>query len=117
MRNLKRNQQKIYIANLTENITDEWGNPAKDYGAPEPYMISISPNTGETIYNGFGTELDYDRTMVTTDLDCPINEYTRLWIDADPETEPYNFEVKRKAPNLNQVLYAIKKVEVSFEND
>lgn len=115
MRNLKRNQQKIYIANLTENQVDEWGNVGKGYGEPYPYMISVSPNTGETIQNGFGTSFEYDRTMVTTDKNCPINEYTRIWIGIDP-SEPHNFEVKKKAENLNHIAYAIKKVEVSFEN-
>lgn len=114
MRNLKRNQQLIYYSNLTEDSVDEWGNIGKDYGTPKTYMISVSPNTGETAYSGFGVSLEYDRTMVTTDMQCPINEYSRLWIGIEP-TEPHNFEVRKKAPNLNQILFAVQQVEVSFE--
>lgn len=116
MRNLKRNQQLIYYSNLTDEQLDEWGNKGSGYGLPQPYKISVSPNTGETAYSGFGVSLEYDRTMVTTDMQCPINEYSRLWIGIEP-TEPHNFEVRKKAPNLNQILYAIQQVEVSFEKN
>jgi hypothetical protein len=116
MRNLKRNQQKIYYSNLTEESVDEWGNVGKGYGEPQEYKISISPNTGETSYSGFGTQFDYDRTMVTTDIQCPINEYSHLWIGIEP-TEPHNFEVRKKAPNLNHIAYAIQQVEVSIEKE
>jgi len=116
MRNLKRNQQKIYYSNLSENTVDEWGNQSSGYGEPQEIMISVSPNVGETNQYGFGTQLEYDRTMVTTDLNCPIDEFTRLWIGIKP-TEPYNFKVKRKASNLNQIAYAIQQVEVSFEKN
>ena len=75
MRNLKRNQQMIYYSNLTEECKDEWGNDSCGYGEPQKLMISVSPNTGKTNQYGFGTHLEYDRTMVTTDLNCPINEY------------------------------------------
>lgn len=116
MRNLKRNQQMIYYSNLTEECKDEWGNDSCGYGEPQKLMISVSPNTGKTNQYGFGTHLEYDRTMVTTDLNCSINEYTRLWIGIEP-TEVYNFKVCRKAVNLNHIAYAIKQVEVSFEKN
>lgn len=114
MRNLKRNQQKIYYSNLSDEIVDEWGNKGKGYSNPKLYRISISPNTGETNYSGFGTQLEYDRTMTTANLDCPINEFSHLWIGIDT-SKPHNFEVRKKATNLNQILYAIQQVEVSFE--
>ncbi len=112
MRNLLRNQQTIYYSNLTEDAVDEWGNACREYESPQPYKISVAPNTGETVYSGFGTALEYDRTMTTTDKNCPINEFTRLWIGISP-TEPHNFEVKKKAENLNQIAFAVKQVEVS----
>lgn len=113
MRNLMRNQQKIYYSNLTAETTDEWNNKSYDYGVPQPYKISVAPNTGETSYSGFGTAFEYDRTMTTTDKKCPINEYSRLWIGIEP-TEPHNFEVRKKAENINQIAFAIKQVEVGF---
>lgn len=116
MRNLKRNQQKIYYSNLTEESVDEWGNQSNGYGKPQELMISVSPNVGETSLYGFGTQLEYDRTMVTSDMNCPINEFSRLWVGIEP-TEPYNFKVCKKATNLNQIAYAIQQVEVSFEKN
>ena len=115
MRNLKRNQQKIYYQNLSDTeVTDEWGNSVKGYsGDPIGYMISVSANSGEASVNGFGTELNYDRTMSTTDKSCPINEYSRLWIVADT-SKPHDFEVIKVAKSLNQILYAIKQVDISI---
>lgn len=84
MRDAARNQVKIWYA--LRNVSsekDEWGN-TKDvttYSAPEELKISISANKGEASAQAFGADLQYDREMVTHNMSCPIDEYSRLWID------------------------------------
>lgn len=127
MRDLKRNQKTIYYKLLIgkEDILDEDGNISGDYnpiyGDLKCIEISVSANKGTSETNAFGTDLDYDRTLSTSDVSCEIDEYTILWLDdANPTStltpDPYNYYVVKKAVSLNQIVYAIKKVDVSNVN-
>ena len=116
MRDLKRNQQKIWYA--LRNIvvaTDEWGNTedVKTYGEPIPYEISISGNKGQASEQAFGVDLEYDREMSTHDLTCPMDEFTHLWLDGRSPNDTHNYVVKAVSRTLNCVRYAVKKVDVS----
>ena len=116
MRDLKRNQQTIWYSLL--NISageDEWGNTEdiKTYSIPRPMNISISANKGEASEQAFGTDLKYDREMSTHDMNCPIDEYTHLWLDGKNITEKHNYIVKAVSKSLNCIRYAIEKVNVS----
>ena len=117
MRDLKRNQQPIYYALLVKSKgVDEWGNEVETngYSDPERLLISRSANKGETAAQAFGADLQYDLEMSTHDMNCPIDEFSRVWIDRNP-TEPHNYEVAAVSKSLNCVRYAIKRVNVSYE--
>jgi hypothetical protein len=84
MRDCSKNKVKIWYA--LRNViaeSDDWGNTkeATTYGHPQEYEISLSANKGEASAQAFGADLKYDREMVTYDTSCPIDEYSRLWID------------------------------------
>ena len=116
MRNLKRNQQTIWYSLLSVSTgEDEWGNTEdiKDYGEVSSINICVSANKGEVNEQAFGTDLDYDREMITHDMDCPIDEYTHLWIDGRDTDKTHNYIVKAVSKSLNCIKYAIKKVNVS----
>ena len=116
MRDLKRNQQTIWYSLLNVSAgEDEWGNTEdiKTYGIPLPIKISISANIGEASQQAFGTDLKYDREMSTHDMNCPIDEYTHLWIDGRSTEETHNYIVKAVSKSLNCIRYAIEKVNVS----
>lgn len=112
MRGLQRNQRAIYYANLSETTTDGWGNTSKSYGSPQLLKIPVSVERGEASPQGFGDELNYVREMVTHDMSCPVNEYSRLWIDISTD-KPYNYRVKRVSRSLNCIVYALERVDVS----
>ena len=113
MRNLKLDEALIYYSNLTSDSTDEWGNEGvAGYSEPEPIFMCLSPNKGSINACGFGASINYDREMVTTDTDCPINEYTRLWIDTNI-TESHDYEVVKVAKSRGAIRYAIKGVDVN----
>ena len=116
MRDLKRNSQRIWYSLLNvEADTDEWGNTEdiKVYGEPIPIDITVSANKGEASQQAFGVELKYDREMSTHDMNCPIDEYSHLWIDVVDITGPHNYIVKAVSKSLNCIRYAIEKVNVS----
>ena len=116
MRDLKRNQQTIWYSLLNVSAgEDEWGNTedVKTYGDPIPMHISVSGNKGEASAQAFGADLNYDREMSTHDMNCPIDEYTHLWIDGRDTADTHNYIVKAVSKTLNCIRYAIKKVDVS----
>lgn len=116
MRDLKRDRQTIWYSLLNVSTdTDEWGNTEdiKTYGAPIQMIIGISANKGEASQQAFGTDLKYDREMITHDTDCPIDEYTHLWIDGRTTEQTHNYIVKAVSKSPNCIKFAIEKVNVS----
>lgn len=112
MRGLRRNETVIYFANFSVSETDEWGNEAQGYGAPRQYRIAVSAETGGITQNAFGDSLNYSRQMITHNMDCPINENSRLWINNDV-SQPHDYKVARVSRSLNCIVYLIERVNVS----
>lgn len=116
MRDLKRNQQDVWYSLLNVSTdSDEWGNTTdvKTYGNPILAKMSLSANKGEASAQAFGADLSYDREMSTHDMNCPIDEYSRLWIDGRDTNETHNYIVKAVSKSLNCIRYAIERVNVS----
>ncbi len=116
MRDLKRNQQTLWYSLLNVSVAeDEWGNTdnIKSYGTPIQTRMSISANRGEASAQPFGADLNYDREMSTHDMNCPIDEYTHLWLDGRNPADTHNYEVAAVSRSLNCIRYAIKRVNVS----
>ncbi len=116
MRDSEKNKVKIFYALRNVNSEkDAWGN-TKDittYGEPLELKISVSPNKGEASAQAFGTDLKYDREMVTHDMSCPIDEYSHLWLDGRSIKETHNYEVAAVSKSLNCIRYAIRQVDLS----
>jgi hypothetical protein len=117
MLSLTQNKQTIYYA-LYENRTDiikdglKTGSKEKTYSDPVAFRCNVSPARGVADEEQFGINTDYDRTIVTTVMDCPIQEDSILWVGI-PTTEAHNYRVIRKAVSLNSIVYAIKEVSKS----
>lgn len=134
MRDLKRNQRKLYYATFIEkqpiykkddngNVVYLDGEPVETgqytngYSNPKELEISTSANKGSSEIDLFGTSLQYDRTLSTTNIDLDIDEYSVLWVDCKPVIKedgttdtPFDYKVKKVAPSLNQLVIAISKV-------
>ena len=87
------------------------------YHNPEEMTAYISAARGVSDTEQFGVSLDYERTIITDDMDCPINETSILWIDVVPEIDgegktatPNDYKVVKVAKSINYISYAIKKV-------
>ena len=116
MRDSEKNKVLIlYALRNVRAMEDEWGNTnnVTTYGDPQTLKISVSANKGEASSQAFGADLKYDREMVTHDMSCPIDEYSRLWLDGRTKEETHNYEVIAVSKSLNCIRYAIRRVNVS----
>lgn len=127
MRSLDRNKQKIYYSLYSSKtpILDEYGNQTGEYettyATPVALDINVSAARGTSDVEQFGINLNYTKSMVTNDLNCPIDETTRLWVGKDAfETveevttvTPHNYVVVSVAKSINSITYAIKEVSVT----
>lgn len=120
MKLLARNKTTIRYALYEgkEVVTDEHGYKTgqirRRYSEPVSYKCYVTAARGEAQADMFGVNLNYQKTLVC-EVDCPIDENSILWIDkADGE---HDYVVVRKAKSLNFITYAIRKVEVSAEQN
>jgi len=117
VRTLLRNKREFYYALY---LGDEpvlvngqrTGEHHACYSEPIFCLANISPATGAVAYRLFGTSLEYDSVITTDDTAIPIDEFSYLWIYADPDQAP-DYTVKRIAKSLNSVAIAISKTNVS----
>ena len=115
MRDLRRNQQTIWYATYlgkAEKLTPQGiptGQQEPQYAEPVSAKVSISASRGSAEVEMLGKDVEYDRTITTVQA-LPIDEYSKVWIDKTPADGDANYTVQRKAPNLNQHVWALKKV-------
>mgnify|MGYP001050067271 FL=1 len=136
MRGLKRNQKTLYYQLYQNNVpiyeTDLDGNIVTDpitgeplltgetkvgYSAPVEFRANVSANRGESSSDPFGIDLLYDKTMVSCDMDLPIDELSVLLVDKKPEFDAdgnlantADYKIVKVGKSLNSALYAIKKI-------
>ena len=124
MRTLDRNKTEFYYAlNLgKKEIIDDQGRHTAEYvtsySAWKPYKANVSAAKGESEAELFGNDVQYDRVIVTDDINCPIDENTVLAIDIAPNVRDtaavlpvFDYVVTRRAKSLNIVSYAVAKVK------
>ena len=143
MRGLRRNQRILHYQLYQEHIpayeTDLDGNIIYDpvtgeplltgetkvgYADPVEFRANVSANRGESSSDPFGIDLSYDKTMVSCDMELPIDELSVLFVDKNPEFDvdgnlanSADYKVVKVAKSLNSALYAIKKITEGTEHD
>ena len=120
MRMLERNKQRFfYSLYLGESRARDFnGNFQPEYSPAKSFRASVSSAKGTAQTEQFGTSLDYDRVIITDDMTCPFDEQTILFIDIAPKFDETgrplgDYFVKRVARSLNNISYAISKVDMS----
>lgn len=137
MRNLLKNQQKLWYSTYADQITiyerDENGDIIYDeidgeelpriiaekagYNNPVSFYANISAAKGSSDEEVFGVALDYTKTIATTDMTLPITETSLIWFETEPifnddgtiDEGSADYAVVAVARSLNNVVYAIKK--------
>lgn len=133
MRCLARNKCTFFYAlhNGQTELIDEYGNATGQYKVaytdPVETKGNISAAQGEMQTRQFGESETYDKVIVLDDPNVPIDEYSILWVDSQPELTvkgqlaiddrgevktPHDYIVKKVARSLNSVSIAISKVTV-----
>lgn len=125
MRCMTRNKSVFYYSpyeGKTE-IKDEYGNATGEYeviyGKPIKAYGNISAAQGEIQSRQFGESESYDKVIVLDKRETQLDEYSILWVDSLPEldadgnTTPHDYIVKKVARSLNSISIAISKVNVS----
>ena len=106
----------------TEMVTDSDGYKTGEtrikYSDPIPMSANVTQATGRTVQEQFGTSINYDKVILTCDMECPINENTVLFIDKPVELDEdgnpcFDYIVKRVSRGLTVITIAISRVEVT----
>lgn len=147
MRLLNRNKKDIWYATrssssyVTDNNGLKTGEIEQTYGTPVKARMSMAISSGANNLGSQGiADLDpygiitgYTARAVTEDLNCTMDEESRVWYGILPyhtETQtitvngqtttqevevpnPHNYKVVRKARSLNHLIYYLKEVDVS----
>lgn len=115
MRSVQRNKQPIWYAlrlSSTE-VIDEYGNATgefvEQYSVPMKLNINVGVPKGQISLERFGLNDNYTRVLATTDMNCPLQEDSILWIGI-PATERNNYVVKKIMPAINQLLIGLEEV-------
>lgn len=104
MRSLRKNKQTIWYSvykgkspeyiydDNGEAITDtetgktiETGNYIPIYEKPIEIDINVSAGRSDSSMDVFGTNIEYDRVLCTTETNLPISETTLIWKETEPK--------------------------------
>jgi len=123
LRTLKRNKRPVAYAfyqGVTE-LTDSDGNLTGEYEVsytePVKTLMNVSGGRGQADIALFGLTQSFGRTATTEDLTTPFNTETVMWIETDPDTEPFDYRVVAVSRTINQVVLALAEVETDAEAD
>ncbi|MBS6475120.1 MAG: hypothetical protein KH354_03960 [Clostridiales bacterium] len=122
MFNLARNESKVFFKQYLgkkESVNADGYNTGSfvpHYGDLKSAYLTVSSNRGSSETEMFGSLEAYDRTMITADIRCPINEESILWLDGADTQYAHNYVVTKRAPWKNSIVYAIRKVTVSVKD-
>lgn len=115
MRLARRNLSNIFYALYEgrEEVEDDNGYLTGEtrlvYSKPKSIKANVSPAYGNVTQEIFGVSEGYDKVIIIAGTDCPIDEYSVLWIDSDPR-EKANYKVKRVSKSLNYTSIGVEKV-------
>lgn len=117
MRTLKRNKRPVAYAfySGTHELMDTDGNYTGEYEVtyttPVKTLMNVSGGRGQADIALFGLTQTFGRTATTEDLETPFNTETVMWIETDPDTDPFDYRVVAVSRTINQVVLALAEVE------
>ena len=121
MRTVQRDKRPVAYASYvgSTELVDADGNYtgeyAVEYSTPVKTLMNVSGGRGQADIALFGLTQNFSRTAVTQDLDTNWNTEMVMWVERDPDTEPFDYRITRVARTINQVVLALEEVDVSEE--
>lgn len=127
MRNLVINKSTLFVLNylgqveILDEHNHKTGETKNRYSKPLEFKASVSGARGSSQIEMFGTEINYDKTIVmSTKLfrGLGITENSVLFVSKKPKFDSsgdplYDYRVVRIAETINEVAIAISKVRAS----
>lgn len=124
MRNLAKNKRPFYVLKYlgqTELVDKDGymtGESSITYSTPILVMGNISGAKGSAYAEMFGTEIEYDKTIVISRKkyeEVGLDENSVMFVDKVPTYDTnnmplYDYKIKKIADTLNEVAIAIEKV-------
>lgn len=123
MRTVKRNKRPVAFAfyqGVTELTDDDGlltGEYEVSYTEPVKTLMNVSGGRGQANIALFGLTQTFARTATTEDLTTPFNTQTVMWVEKDPDTEPFDYRVVAVSRTINQVVLALAEVETDEANN
>ena len=115
---MQRNKRPVayaFYAGQTE-IVDDDGNYTGEldvsYSEPVKTLMNVSGGRGQADIALFGLTQTFARTATTEDLQTNWSTDMVFWVEADPDTEPYDYRVAAVSRTINQVVVALAEVDV-----
>ena len=121
MRTSHRDKRPVAYASYvgqTEMVDDNGdytGEYDVEYSTPIKTLMNVSGGRGQADVALFGLTQNFSRTAVTQDLETKWNTEMVMWVERDPDTEPFDYRIVDVARTINQVVLAIEEVDVSTE--
>lgn len=87
MRDLKRNQRKMYYSLYIEQENDsdfDVLDTVAKYSAPIEFKASLTAGKSDSDDSPFGKDISYDRIISTVKKDLPITETSLIWYETEP---------------------------------
>ena len=123
MRTLNKNLRKLWYALYNDKREafdvngDFTGEYTVCYSAPVVFYANLSAGKGSAQADIFGVNVDFTRTISTTELSVPITETSLVWYETEPKlledgtADPKSADYKVAAPpavGLNELIIALK---------
>ena len=125
MRDLKRNQRKMYYSLYVEQGNDsdfDILDTVAKYSAPVEFKANLTAGKSDSDDSPFGKDISYDRIISTVNKDLPITETSLIWYGTEPvlledgSADPSNADYKVAAApldGLDGIRIAIKSIAKS----
>lgn len=87
MRDLRRNQRKMYYSLYMEQENDsdfDALDTVAKYSAPIEFRASLSVGQSDSDDSPFGKDISYDRIISTVNKSLPITETSLIWYETKP---------------------------------
>lgn len=116
MRTLNRNKKPVWYATFVGKTMKVDANGHKtgeydiEYSDPVFLPMNCSYNRKYIANEPYGVATDYEVTLVTDKIDCPIDETSVIWVGADPAESHFTHTVLKVAKTLNSITYVVKEV-------
>lgn len=118
MQTLGRNKRIFYYAlfvGSSERIDSDGnrtGTYDVQYGTPTPYRANILTRQNTITLEPQGLASRDVTGFDTSDMNCPINEGSIIWLDVNT-SQPHNFVVRSRVKTLNSIHYDLEEVKKS----